>query len=428
MAEIRPFSAIHYSLSQFGHDWSDLVAPPYDVLDAKDKEALLRRHDLNIASIDLPVAPAKQAGPASAYAAAAERLQRALSQGALVRDDRPALYVYHQVYHLDGHEHTRRMLFASVRLEPFGEGTIFAHELTHSGPKQDRLLLTRATGCQLSPVFALYSDPANAVAAALAESTGRPPDVTAKLDGVESRLWIDADPDTGMHVAMLLDGANLYIADGHHRYTTALNYRDERIAAGGLPDDHPARFVLMCLCAMEDPGCTILPTHRVLTPAGGVTPDALFKAWRAGCTFTPIDHGDGRQLIRKDAAHDIALYVGPQQRHYAGRFTDRSQLATLCPDRSDAWRRLDLAYLHGCLIDEWLTRRTLHGASPTIAYTPFVDEAERLARESAGVAVLVKPTSMDELRAVANARDLMPQKSTYFYPKLATGLVIHPVA
>ncbi len=422
MPEIRPFQAIRYDAKRFGTDWSALAAPPYDVLTGDDKARLLGLSPYNIVGVDMPFVPPKQAGPPEVYRRAAETLRAWLDEGVLVREDRPALYVYHQTYRWGGREFTRRMFFAVVRLEEFGKGKVFPHELTHSGPKEDRLLLMRATRCQLSPVFGLYSDPENAVAAAL-NRAGAAPDARAVLGDVVHQLWVETDPPTIDRVGTLLGDAGIYIADGHHRYSTALNYRNELAAAGSLPPDHPAHFVLMGLCAMEDPGCVILPTHRVF---GSLSGAELMRLWAPACSFAPADRAasDPSALIDPAASHDIALYAAAENRRYVGTFTDRRVLDRLAPDRSPAWRSLDLAYLHRYMIDELLASAS-GGKAPGIGYTPSIEEAERMAREAAGVAVLVKPTAMRELRAVADAHDFMPQKSTFFYPKLATGLVIH---
>jgi len=426
--EIQAFSAIRYDVERFGRDWSAVIAPPYDVLDASDKDRLLVGSRYNIVAVDLPVAPAREAGRPEVYEEAGRTLREWLAAGVLRRDPAPGLYICHQMCEVAGQQLTRRMLLTVMRIEEFAKGVVIPHERTYAGPKEDRLRLMRATRCQLSPVFGLYGDPSNSVAAAT-DPGERPPDVTASLDGVTHRLWAETDAASIAHVRMLLDGARVYIADGHHRYLTAMSYRDELAAAAGgrLPPDHPAQFVLVGLCAMEDPGCVILPTHRVLSGMGPVSAADLTRLWAAGCSFSKAPSASVETLVSPDAGHDVAICDGAEEGFYVGTFTDRGILARLAPERSDAWRKLDLAYLHRYLIDELLTRKVLAGTPPTIRYTPSAEEAQRLARESRGVAVLVKPTQLSQLRAVADAGDLMPPKSTYFYPKLATGLVIYPL-
>ncbi len=431
MPEIQPFRAIRYNSARFGSDWTVLVAPPYDVLTADDKARLLQQSPFNIVGVDMPFVPPRQAGPPEVYRQAAETLREWLAEGVLARDEKPAIYVYHQSYRWGGRDYTRRMLLAAMRLEEFGKGRVLPHELTHGGPKEDRLMLMRATRCQLSPVFGLYSDPSNAVAGVL-DRGAKPADVTAALGEVVHRMWIETDADAIRQVSTRLAGTAVYIADGHHRYSTALNYRNEAAAAAGgaLSADHPANFVLIGLCAMEDPGCVILPTHRVLSGLGGLKAADLMRVWAPVCSFAPAElpAGATARLIEPGAPHDIALYAPEEKRYYVGTFTNRGLLERLSPDRSRAWRALDLAYLHRCMFEESLTAGALKGSPPGVAYTPSIEEAERMAAATGGVAILVKPTAMAELRAVADANDFMPQKSTFFYPKLATGMVVYPLA
>jgi len=168
----------------------------------------------------------------------------------------------------------------------------------------------------------------------------------------------------------------------------------------------------------------------VLSSLGRIGPNELMRLWSPACSFAPAGPSvrDAAELVRPDARHDIAIYAPTENRYHVGTFTNRGILAKLSADRSEAWRSLDLAYLHRYMLDELLIAGAMKGKAPSIGYTPLIEEAERMAREALGVAILVKPTAMAELRAVAEAHDFMPQKSTYFYPKLATGLAIHPLA
>jgi uncharacterized protein (DUF1015 family) len=426
--EIVPFRAMRYNPQEFGQDWSDLIAPPYDVIDEDLKAALLRRSDRNIVAIDLPHVPPKTAGPDPVYAQAADLLKQWQRNRTLVREDAPAIYVCHQDFTEAGRRHTRKMFFARMRLEPFGAGTVFPHEQTFGGPKEDRLKLMQATRCQLSAVFGLYSDPAGVVDRLL-DMGSRPPDVAAEMEGVTNRLWVVTDDAQVAAVLKPMAGQPVYIADGHHRYGTARLYLDELIATNpDLPRDHPARFVLMGFCAMEDAGCIILPTHRVLT---GFDSDAEQKVWTGLLkgleTPQDVSGTDPDEVLPPDSAEDIALYRAADDNLYTARFSQRPVLEGLAADRSPAWRGLDLAYLHRYLVDELVTSEALRGAPPTIHYVKSARDAVQEARTNQGIALLCKPCTMAELRAVSEAGDLMPQKSTYFYPKLPTGLVLNPL-
>ncbi|UCG33532.1 MAG: DUF1015 domain-containing protein, partial [Phycisphaerales bacterium] len=262
MAAIQEFRAIRYgSGSGLGRDLSAVIAPPYDVLDEADKARLTAQSNYNIATIDLPFIPPKKAGPDEVYQQAAKTMNKWLEGGVLARDDKPAFYLYHQNFQWEGREYTRRLFFARLRLEPFGEGSVFPHELTFGGPKEDRLKLMKATRCQLSPIFGLYLDPANKIMSLLEAKVVSEPDVAAVMEDVANRLWAVTDPDANAAVRDAMSDKKIYVADGHHRYSTALMYRDWLAEQEGeLAPDHPARFVLMALAVMEDPGMLILPT------------------------------------------------------------------------------------------------------------------------------------------------------------------------
>ena len=411
MAEVRPFRAIRYDHTRFRGDLSKLIAPPYDVLDRADKDRLLSGSDRNIVAIDLPHLPPKSLGPPKAYERSANLLERWLADGTLVREDEPAFYLYHQVFTHAERSYTRRKFIARLRLVPFSEGTVLPHEETFGGPKEDRLALTKACRANVSPVFGLYTDPEDVIGQAFAQAAARKPDVTARMDGVENRLWIVSEADTIVTVSAEMEPKRVFIADGHHRYGTALNYRAQVIKRGGPPaDDHPANFVMMVLGSMDDPGSLILPYNRVLVgPEASV--NKLSKAWASGCDAVDL------------AAADLVLYSGADESGPALRFTNRGQLDRLERQRSQAWRSLDVAYLHRYLLDE-LSK----GLDVSVRYVKSADDARALARDEKGVALLLRATRMEQLRAVSQAGELMPQKSTYFYPKLATGLTINPLS
>jgi len=413
MLEVRPFAAIRFDHTKTGGDLSALIAPPYDVLDQSDKDALLAKSDHNIVAVDLPHLPPKSAGPPECYERAARTLASWLSDGTMVREAQPALYLYHQTFIHEGKTYTRRKFIARVRLRPFADGVILPHELTFGGPKEDRLALMKATKCQLSPIFGLYSDPNDVLGKAFAPTTRKTPDATGVLDGVENKTWLVTDRGLIDNVTTALRDRKLYIADGHHRYGTALMYRDwaKGQNGGSLPDDHPANFCMFVLASMDDPGCLILPYYRAL---GGVNLDAVLEAWSDGVARCAEDDAD---LVLMDGASGAEVGV---------RFTNRAVLRTIDESQCAPWYKLDYAYLHVYLINVLLEEKL--DAEPVVRYVKSAGDARRTAREESGVALLTKATPMAHLRAVSEAGGFMPQKSTYFFPKLATGITLNPLA
>lgn len=426
MSDIRPFRGIRYGTTT-SRDISSRLAPPYDVLDEADKRALLARSDHNFVAVDLPHVPPKTAGPAKAYAQAAETLERWLGEGTMVRDAQPAFYVYHQSFRQGDEQFTRKMFFARLRLVDFGQG-VFAHEETFGGPKEDRLALTRATRANMSPIFGLYEDAGNRVAKLFSESIPEQPLAEGQLDATTNRLWAVTEPSTLDEVQGLMRGRPIYIADGHHRYGTAMLYRDELARQGTLTDDHPANFVLFVLCAMEDPGLLIFPTHRVLPGLSELTTDVLEgdeKLTVEALDVTAAD--DVEEALAEHGPQAVGFYATRDRRFVSVSPAEPAILDSICPDRSEAWRRLGLSFLHYYLIDRVVAPACCEGKKPEISYVKSAGSAIELAEASKGAVFLMQPTTMAELRAVCSAGDLMPQKSTYFFPKLASGLVIHPL-
>jgi uncharacterized protein (DUF1015 family) len=426
VAEIRPFAAIRYN-SRLRDRLSDLIAPPYDVLDDAGKAVLQQRHANNIVTVDLPHLPPKTVGPDSAYQAAQRTLNHWLADGVLARDGKPALYPYAQTYTHAGRTYNRRGFFALVKLSPFGQGQVVPHEKTYPEAITDRLKLTRATGVQLSPVFGLFSDAEARVTARLFEHLGKP-EMSGRLNDVNNDLWTVNDAGTIAEVTRLMADKPIYIADGHHRYTMALQYQKEQ---GALPPDHPANYALFVLVAMQDPGLLILPTHRVI---GGLPPfsaDLLRQRLGANAELTGLP--GGAEAVPKFTDHVLpsrprgtfGLYDGKTKKLYELRVTHPDVLGTLEPNQSAAWRSLDVAVLQRYLLDEVIAP----GGTATKAYTAY---ASAVAGMTDGVirqiALLLRPTPLSALEELGRHNEVMPQKSTYFFPKLATGLVLNSIS
>src|SRR4051795_8026462 len=273
MADVQPLRALHYDQAVAG-PLQDLVAPPYDVIDPPAREALQARSPYNVVAIDLPQGE-------DPYATAAATLEAWTDEGAVVRDPEPAIWALVQDYTApDGRKLTRKGFLARVRVKDYGPGRIRPHERTHPGPKEDRLRLTRATRANLSPIFSLYSDPAGAAWGALAPHlSGEPWSEVTDEDGTTHRLWRVADPGAADAVAAALAPAELLIADGHHRYETARVYHEE----GG------AGHVLMCLVALQDPGLTVFPTHRLITSLDDGHRESLRATIQRDFDISPVD-------------------------------------------------------------------------------------------------------------------------------------------
>jgi uncharacterized protein (DUF1015 family) len=413
------------------------------VLDEAGKARLLGVDPRNIVAIDLPHLPAKTVGPDAVYEKAGEVFRAWLAEGTLVRRATPAIFVYQQTYRHAGRPFQRRGLIANVTIQPFGKspdggGGIHPHEQTFSGPKEDRMKLMRATRAQLSPIFGLHSDPTNQMQALLTGviERGRPAlRGTTAGDGVLHEAWAVDDAAAIKPFTDAFAGADIFIADGHHRYTTALNYRQGLIdRQGPLPADHPANFCLFVLVAMQDPGMIVLPTHRVLGGMSGFTWEKFVAAARGKLKITPFA---GDDLAALEAAlpaagpHAVGLYCPS---HTAGPLAiattvERDPLRAAHAARSEAWRQLDVAIVQHLYVEE-VCQPALCAEGEAVQWKfPHTLEEFRRDTTSAGfqLGLLVQPTPLESVRLVSEAGELMPQKSTFFYPKLATGLVINPL-
>lgn len=447
-------------------DVSDRIAPPYDVLNAQSKGGLMERSEHNIAAIDLPHLPAKTVGPDSAYEGAGELYRAWLEQGLLTRRNDGAMYVYQQTYSVPttgpdstrDRIHRRRGLFANVTVQPFGPGAsghggIYPHEQTFSAAKEDRLKLMRATGAQLSPIFGIFRDDDGSIASLLNDTiAGGEPSLrgTTEADGVLHELWeVSAHAQIAKFKESLAP-RDVFIADGHHRYTTALNYRNERLAHDHS-DPGLANFCLFVLVSMQDPGMIVLPTHRIVRGMTGYTIDKLLTqlAARPDVAVEETQHG-GDDLPGLEAVlperdhHAMGLYDPASGRTFVLTTSSTDPLAELLPGKPAVWRGLDVAVLHELLIDRVLRPHFAGGQAASdegpeakgfgFKYTADVGEVRTLAGEGGGegheggrLAILVQPTPLESVRGVSESGEVMPQKSTYFYPKLATGLVINPL-
>ena len=415
MAEIRPLRALHYDPAR--SPLQDVVAPPYDVIDDEQRAALKARSGHNVVEIDLPQGD-------DPYAAAAETFARWKTEGVLTQDDDPALWVLTQEYDAPGGERrTRSGFLARVRVEDYGQGRIRPHERTHPGPKEDRLRLTRATRANLSPIFSLYSDPEQTAWRALAPALDDEPfGTTTDDDGTVNRLWRVVDPETIDTVTRALAQAELLIADGHHRYETARVYADE---VGG---EGAHRYVLMCLVALEDPGLTVFPTHRLARGRG------LERYERLGQALE--EHFDIERVTTDELAppaSDGPLVMGYLDSHskqaFRVRLKEQATADRALPDAPDAIKRLDTAVLEA-LILEGVLELTEDDISHLRDFGYARDARQAVQLVESGqydVAFLLRPTPVDQVRAVAASGENMPPKSTYFFPKIPTGLLFNPL-
>jgi uncharacterized protein (DUF1015 family) len=417
VADVRPLSAVHYNRSAVP-SLGDVVAPPYDVIDAARREQLVARSPFNVVELDLPEAP----GGGDRYEHAAETLEEWLLQDILTADRESSVWALTQDYKSpDGSRRTRRGLLCRVRVTEYGPGLVRPHERTQPGPKEDRLKLTEATRHNLSPIFSLH--PGDAWRHVEGHTRDEPWGELTDDEGTTHRVWRITEPDVHRAVAAELADAELLIADGHHRYETARTYAD---AIGG---DGPHRYTLMALVSLDDPGLTVFGYHRLLsnldtTEAQQALRTAILENFEV--EEVPVEALDP---AGEDGVGVFGYIDAHHRTGYHLRLKDLAPVERALPKMSDAYRRLDAAILETLLLSGGLGMSAADvEAKRGIAYTASAEQAIASLDSGVHAAVLMRPTPVEQVREVAAAGETMPPKSTYFYPKLLTGIVFNPLS
>ena len=416
MPEVKPLNALRFDLDRVG-PLDDLVAPPYDVIDAAARSALVHRSPHNAVELDLP----EELG-GDRYDHAGRMLRSWLDEGALIAEDEPTIWALEQSYRgPDGNDYSRRGLLARVEVTEYGPGLVRPHERTQPGPKQDRLELTRATKHNLSPIFSLHPGETWSL---LEPALGEPWGEATDADGTRNVVWRLDDPAVIEAVTASLTDVELLIADGHHRYETARVYADE---VGGEGDHN---YTLMCLVSLDDPGLTVFGYHRLL---GGFTgtdkPEQLAHALREHFEIEEVE-SDQLDPAGAEGVGVFGYIDSHLRRAFRLRLKDTALIDELLAERSEAYRRLDAA-----ILEELVLKRGLGMSSEDveakrgIGYAKSVDEALETIADDGDyqVAFLLRPTPVEQVREVAAAGETMPPKSTFFYPKVLSGIVFNPV-
>ncbi len=466
MPEIQAFRAVRYNLGRVG-SLSDVVTPPYDVIGPELQDHFYKLHPNSFIRIDLnKIEPGDDDEKNNRYTRAAKFYKQWLEQGVLSVEGEPAVYVYHQEFtvgqasslpgQIDNppHKYVRRGFLCRQWLTRFGEGQVFPHEETLPAAKVDRLMLTVVTKAQLSPIFGLYPDAQceaqNLLDAAVADKT---PLVATDHLGVVHRLWPVTDVAVISKLSAIMGPKPIFIADGHHRYETACNYKQQVYDSGFLSPTHPANYTLMMCVAMDDPGLIVMPTHRLFrqkaatggradkaatggrAPKGDlpvVTAEELAAKLRACFTTRPAGRGpDAAVTVWEDIETGgdqgaIGLYTQKDGRWLIATVTDagKARMAEVAKEHTDAWRALGVSLLHRLVVEDLLGCKDL----PKPSYVHLIEEvAEGLRTGEYPLAAVVMPATVQDVRTISMGGERMPAKSTYFYPKLLSGLVINPL-
>src|SRR4249919_246155 len=417
---LEPLRALRYN-PEFV-ELGDVVAPPYDVISPADRDAYLRRSAHSIVRLLLPDAPSQSA----------KLLQDWRREGALLRDTEPSIWWHTQTYVApDGSEGERSGFLSAIRLAAYSEGRLRPHERTHAGTREGRLELMRAVRANLSPVFGLYDDPEGAPRAALLPHVfGAPAMETTDADGTVHRFWQVTDAGAIGAVQKAMAERSIVIADGHHRYETALAYRDElRAREGDSPADRPYDFVLMHLVNMHGEGLVVYPTHRVVPGKRDVTPDLLSAFAVREIQATPLDVEAELNAVPADTIA-FAVWHGAERPALLCTLRDRAAISMAMPGVPASVRKVDAAVLEAAILQPMLGLLDAEqfAASDAVQYVRELGAATApVERGEAAAAFILRAPTLEQVRAVAAAGAVMPQKSTYFFPKLWSGFLVNPL-
>lgn len=419
MATIRPFRGLRYT-TKAGH-LEKLTAPPYDVLSPAQREAYAVRNPFNVVHLTLPESNPDDRSKYVKYARSAATLSEWRREEVLAPEDDPAFYRYIQRFEIPGtpEQFERTALIALIKTEPYENGIVLPHEQTFPKHKEDRLRILEATRAHLECIFGLFEDPGSAIHAAITSAPGGTPVETTSDEGVHHLLDPITDPAATAELSQLLDDKKVWIADGHHRYETACTFR----AALGERDGLIAEdFMMMALSSMSDPGLVLLPTHRVIAKLP-ITDESLM-ARLAGHFDIHETHSSRLMIAIEEAkaqgktAFGLAMEGG---RGFILTAKDPRGLAQMVPgEHSDSLKSLDVSVLHSVIFEQLIGLQGLD----MISYTRDPYEATRLADEGSAAAFLMNPPTVDDMRTIALGGEKMPQKSTYYYPKILSGLVL----
>lgn len=424
MATVKAFSALRFTKN--GGDISKNVCPPYDIISAQQRENYISESENNIIRLELPTGE-------NAYENAGALYKKMRADGILENDTKKGIYVYEEEFSVNGETKKIKGIFVRVKLCEFSENVVLPHEETLSKAKTDRFNLMSATYCNFSPIYSMYTDAEKTISGRVESLTKTPPETEFTCaDGVTQRLWKIEDANEIDFIEKAFSDKQLFIADGHHRYETALNFKKKLISDGIINDqDHPANYVMMYLIDMENDGLVVFPTHRMVKGLEGFdTEKALsdireyfdvYKTEKDEIEKRLAENIDKKAYVMCDKAGKYHLLVLKDNQK------TRAAIDELNPGKSAAYKGLDVTVLHSLILEKVFGIDKENMANQiNLKYTRDIDEAcECVRNDEFNCSFILNATKVSEIKDVATAGEKMPQKSTYFYPKLITGLVMN---
>ncbi len=432
MADIIGIKAFRYN-KEIVKDLSKVVAPPYDVISKEKQEELYRGHDNNIIRLELGKKLATDTDQENVYTRAAQTYAQWKKEGILKQDTKPSLYFYQQEFNVNGEKKIRSGFLCGLKAEGYASGNVKPHEETLPKHKADRLQLMHHTMANFSPIFGLYSQPEQTAFHLLKEAaTKKEPDIAITDGEVKHRLWVIDEADTVQKVCASLKELPIYIADGHHRYETASTFAEQMRAQGIKNCD----YIMIALVNLYDEGLVVLPTHRLMKNIKDFNTQTLLQNLKNDFIITQVS-GQGKEGLQKlllEMAQKGAqiptfgIYTG-ENHFYVAQLKDKEMTKHYAPEHCQAWRDLDVSVLHSLVLEKQLGVGPKElAAEGYVTYTRNDWEAIQAVDDGdCQISFLLNSTLVQQVLDVAGAGDKMPQKSTFFYPKVISGLIINPL-
>ncbi len=422
MADVKAFRALRFT--EKAGDISKNVCPPYDIISEEERLTYISESENNIIRLEKPVGE-------DAYNKAKQMYLDWREKGIIDTDAKEGYYVYEEEFEALGNQYKIKGVFARVRIEEFEKGVVLPHEETLSKAKQDRFDLMCATHCNFSPIYCMYTDEKREITSLIdGMSEGKPEIEFAAKDGVIQRLWKSEDEQINSKVESLFKDKQLFIADGHHRYETALRFRNKLKDDGVIVDEnHPANFIMMFLIDMENDGLVVFPTHRMVTDLDSFNTQKALEGMKEYFDVEQVKESEIDEKLAKLVNKKANVLVSPEGEFYLSVMKDsaKEKLSKMNPEKSEAYKGLDVTVLHSLVLENILgIDKENMTKQINLKYTRDKDEAINSVKTGkANCAFIINPTKVAEIKDVALAGEKMPQKSTYFYPKIITGLVMN---
>ena len=430
MAEVKAFKALRYNENMKG-DIESLVTPPYDIITPVQQKGYYEKNENNVIRLEYGFINETDTEQDNRYTRAKKTLSEWIEKNVLQSDEKPAYYIYEQVFSVDGAKKAFKGIFSRVRIEEFSKEVVLPHEETLSKAKTDRFSLMCETNCNFSPIYLLYLDEEKKIVNVIDENSKKTPDIFfVSEDGITQNIWIVTDETEISKIEKGFTDKQLFIADGHHRYETALNYRNKKREENpNFSGNEGFNFVMSFLVEMDNDGLLVFPTHRMLKDLNNFSEEDICGKLSEDFIVEKVSDTDIEKGIASTDTKAFGLYTGKDY-YFKITLKDKDAMSKYLPEKSSFYRNLDVSILHTMILERFFGIDKENMANQTnLIYTRSYNEAiDRVKSGEFQCSFIINATKIREIKDVSLNKEKMPQKSTYFWPKLVTGIVMNELS